>query len=335
MSGTRLAAVLGCSGPRLTAEERAFFNDVRPWGFILFARNVEDPAQVRTLVAELRESVEDEFAPVLIDQEGGRVQRLRPPHWRNLPAAEKIGALAPDESQEAAWTLGRLIAEDLSGLGIAIACAPVLDLRRTETHAVIGDRAFGAEPETVASLGRSLCRGLLDGGVLPVTKHIPGHGRATLDSHEALPRVDTGLDELLATDFKAFELLNDVPLSMTAHVVFEAIDAEHPASTSVRVISEIVRGAIGFEGLLLSDDLSMKALGGGLEARAAAVRQAGCDIALHCNGEMLEMRAVAAGAGALDGRAARRAEAALAWPREIQTCDTAALRGRLDSLIPR
>ncbi len=329
----RLAAVLGCSGPRLTARERDFFRAAKPWGFILFARNVVDPEQVRALIAELRDSVEDPAAPVMIDQEGGRVQRLRPPHWQNLPPAAALGALAPEAAGEAAWTVGRLIAADLSDLGITVACAPVLDLSWPQTHQVIGDRAYGRSPAEVVPLARRFCEGLLEGDVLPITKHIPGHGRATVDSHEALPVTDASLSDLLETDFKAFELFNDAPMSMTAHVVYEAVDPDAPATISAKVISEIVRGAIGFDGLLISDDLSMRALGGTFEDRAAAARAAGCDIVLHCNGEMAEMQAVASAAGPLDGQAARRAQAALAWPRQPAPCDAPALRTRLDRLI--
>ena len=337
MADARLAAIFGCSGPVLTAAERAFFAETRPWGFILFARNVETPDQVRELVAALRDSVDDPAAPVLIDQEGGRVQRLRPPHWEDLPPGGAIGALAEREGlaagEEAARLSGRLLASQLLPLGITVDCVPLLDLRRPETHAVIGDRAFGSTPEQVTALARAQAEGLLAGGVLPVTKHIPGHGRATVDSHEALPRVEATLSELLETDFKTFKNLNSYPISMTAHVVFEAVDPTAPATTSPKVISEILRGEIGFQGLLLSDDLSMQALGGSLGERAAAARKAGCDIALHCNGRMEEMQEVAAAAGPLEGESAPRAEAALGRLRAPEPCDPRALKARLDALL--
>lgn len=337
MSSAPLAAVFGCSGLSLSEDERSFFREVRPWGFILFARNVETPDQVRHLVEEMRDSAQRSEAPVLIDQEGGRVQRLRPPHWRVLPPAAAIGAIAdrrsPAEAAEAARIAGRLIAEDLGPLGITVDCAPVLDLRRPETHQVIGDRAYGAEPGRVAELARACAEGLLAGSVLPVTKHIPGHGRATVDSHEALPKVGASYSDLLESDFKPFEKLNDLPISMTAHVVFEAVDPDAPVTTSKTAIAEVLRGIIGFQGLLLSDDLSMKALGGTLGARAAAARAAGCDIALHCNGDMAEMREVAAAAGGLEGPAAERAAAALAWRRACEACDPEALQARLDQLL--
>jgi beta-N-acetylhexosaminidase len=302
------ACVLGCAGPALSAEEAAFFRGARPWGFILFARNVEAPDQVRKLVADLRETVGRENAPVLIDQEGGRVQRLGPPHWRCYPPGADYGA----RGVEMARLGGRLIANDLAALGINVDCAPVLDLPAEGAHAIIGDRAFGAGPTEVATLARAMADGLLSGGVLPIVKHIPGHGRATSDSHEALPRVEASRQALESWDFQPFRLLADLPAAMTAHVVYTAYDPVNPATTSRATIDQAIRGAIGFDGLLISDDLEMKALTGSLQARAEASLAAGCDIVLQCHGGVGDMAQVVAGVGALEGRAAMRAEAALA-----------------------
>ena len=293
---TAAAVVFGCAGPALTDWERGFFAEADPLGFILFARNCVSPDQVRGLVESLRAAVGRAEAPVLIDQEGGRVARLKPPAWRAAPAAARFGALArqdPERAGEAARLNARLLALELRALGIDVDCLPLLDLRRPEGHAAIGDRAFGADPELVAALGRAVCDGLLAAGVLPVIKHLPGQGRATVDSHTALPRVAAPRAELEASDFLPFRRLADTPWGMTAHVVYEAVDPERPATTSPAVIAEIIRGHIGFQGLLLSDDLSMRALSGGLEARVGAAVDAGCDVALHCNGDPTEMAQVA------------------------------------------
>ena len=309
------AAILGCQGTTLTAEERAFFNDVRPWGFILFKRNVEAPDQVRTLVATLREAVGNENAPVLIDQEGGRVQRLGPPHWRRYPAGRAYGTLAANDPllrREITRLGARILAHDLRTLGITVNCLPVLDVPEPGAHDIIGDRAYGEDAQTVAQLGRAACEGLIAGGVLPVIKHVPGHGRSKADSHLNLPVVDAPYDQLAARDFAPFRVLSDMPLAMTAHVVYSAIDAERPATTSRKVIKPVIRGAIGFDGLLMTDDLSMKALSGTMSERARASLSAGCDVVLHCNGDMAEMIDVIAGCRSLSGRAASRARAALA-----------------------
>src|ERR1700744_1601349 len=309
------AAILGWSGPVLTPEERTFFRRVRPWGFILFKRNVETPDQVRTLVAALRDTVGRADAPVLIDQEGGRVQRLGPPHWGLYPPGRAYGTLAGNDPlvrREVTRLGARLMAHDLAVLGINVDCVPVLDVPDPAGHEIIGDRAYGQTPEEVALLGRAAAEGLIAGGVLPVIKHIPGHGRAMADSHLELPVVDASFEDLDARDFAPFRMLSDMPMAMTAHVIYSAIDKKRPATTSKKVRRRVVRGAIGFDGLVMSDDLSMKALSGDFAERAVDSRAAGCDVVLHCNGDMAEMKPVVKGAGELKGRAAIRAKAALA-----------------------
>ena len=309
------AAIFGCAGLSLTAEEQYLFREVDPLGFILFARNIQDANQVRLLVDALRDCTGREDALVLIDQEGGRICRLPSPHWRAAPPALKFGVLYetdPDAACEAAWLNGRLLAHDLSGLGINVDCVPVLDLLFPKAHGIIGDRSFGRNPETVAVLGRATCEGMLAGNVLPVIKHIPGHGRATVDSHDELPLVETPRDELEATDFRPFQALAGMPLAMTAHVIFSAIDRKEPATTSSTVVNEIIRGYIGFDGLLLSDDLSMKALSGDMATRTRAALASGCDVALHCNGEFREMTAVTEACGTLSATAVDRLTRALA-----------------------
>src|SRR3569833_4129108 len=293
----RSRAIYGCAGTSLSADEQAFFRDVKPWGFILFARNINDPSQVRALIAELRATVDDVNAPVLIDQEGGRVARLKPPQWRARPPAARFGALhaiAPQAAKEATYLNARLIAHDLASLGINEDCLPVLDVPVPGAHDIIGDRAFAADPATIIALGKAQIEGLMDGGVLPVMKHIPGHGRAGADSHLALPRVSSKAAELSASDFVTFRSLCQCPLAMTGGVVYESIDPQRPCTTSPNVIRDVIRGEIGVDGLLMSDDLSMKALDGPLSVRARLSLFAGCDLALHCNGDMDEMRHVAA-----------------------------------------
>jgi beta-N-acetylhexosaminidase len=310
----RSQAIYGCAGPVLSAAERDFFRAVRPWGFILFGRNIVNPAQIRALVAGLRETVEDGAAPILIDQEGGRVARLKPPHWPARPPAARFGALyaeSPEKAREATYLNARLIAHDLFSLGINVDCLPVLDVPAPGAHDIIGDRAFAGDPATVIDLGRAQMEGLMDGGVLPVMKHIPGHGRAGADSHLALPRVAASAEELSATDFVTFRSLDSCPIAMTAHAVYDSIDPQRPATTSPKVIRDVIRGEIGFEGLLMSDDLSMKALDGPLALRAKAALFAGCDLALHCNGDMDEMKDVASEVKQLDGQALKRSEQAL------------------------
>lgn len=303
------ACILGCSGLVLTEAERTFFAKVNPLGFILFARNVDNPDQVRDLVGSLRACVGRTDAPVLIDQEGGRVQRLRPPHWRAAPTGHSFAAVAARDLDEAKRILRlnfRLIGAELAALGIDVDCAPVADVPIAGAHDVIGDRAYGQTPSQVAELARACWDGLLDQGIMPIIKHIPGHGRAMVDSHLSLPRVDTPLTVLTETDFKAFQLLADAPWAMTAHVVYTALDAERPATTSPKVIAEIIRGLIGFDGVLISDDLSMKALGGDFRDRASLSLAAGCDVVLHCNGDMIEMQGVVQGCKPLSDRALER-----------------------------
>ncbi|MDQ0512301.1 beta-N-acetylhexosaminidase [Angulomicrobium amanitiforme] len=331
------AFITGCAGTRLSVEEEAFLLDTAPWGLILFRRNIETPAQVADLVRAFRARVGRPDAPVLIDQEGGRVQRLGPPHWPVYPPASVFADLAEREGAargaEAARLGARLMAQDLAALGINVDCVPCADLRLPEGHGIIGDRAYGDTPEQVAALARAAAEGLIAGGVLPVLKHIPGHGRARADSHESLPVVETSRAELEATDFAPFRLLADLPLAMTAHVVYAAIDPEHPATTSTRVIEEVIRGHIGFDGALMSDDLSMGALAGSLASRAQAAFAAGCDLALHCNGRLEEMRDVAAHSPRLDGDAARRCAAALACLAPVASLELAQARARFSDMI--
>jgi len=311
---SRLAAIFGCAGPRLTDEEAAFFRETRPWGFILFKRNVEAPDQVRALTAALRETIDAPDAPVLIDQEGGRVQRLGPPNWTRYPPGRAYGELAANDPllrREITRLGARLMAHDLAAVGVNVDCAPVLDVPEPGAHDIIGDRAYGQSADEVALLGRAAAEGLIAGGVLPVVKHIPGHGRSRADSHLNLPVVEAPHAALAARDFAPFRVNSDLPMAMTAHVVFAALDPDHPATTSRKVIRSVIRGEIGFDGLLITDDLSMKALSGDFENRARDALAAGCDVVLHCNGAMAEMTAVARGARPLAGAAARRSKAAL------------------------
>lgn len=320
----------------LSDRERDFFARTRPLGFILFARNIENPDQVRALVTSLRDSVGRADAPVLIDQEGGRVQRLRPPHWRSAPPGEPFARLASRDPAAAAEALRlnfRLIGRELAALGIDVDCAPVLDVPVFGAHDVIGDRAYGAEPAQVAAMGRAVMDGLLDEGVLPIVKHIPGHGRAMVDSHLALPVVEASLAELERQDFPPFRSLKDAPWAMTAHVVYKAIDPHAPATTSVKVIAEIIRGWIGFDGVLVSDDLSMKALGGSFEERTIGALDAGCDVVLHCNGDMAEMEAIAHVLRPLTDCAAERVARAAAMKRTPGSLDVAAACARVDALL--
>jgi beta-N-acetylhexosaminidase len=331
------ALIVGCAGPKLSAAEREFLAREKPWGLILFKRNIEGPAQVSALIHEFRGVVGYREAPVLIDQEGGRVQRLSPPLWPDFPPAARLGAaysLDPARGVEAAKLGARLIASELSALGISIDCMPVADLRLPEGHGVIGDRAYGMEIETVASLARAAAAGLIAGGVLPVVKHIPGHGRARADSHEALPVVETSRAELERTDFEPFRRLRDLPIAMTAHVVYAAIDPKWPATVSRTVVQEVIRGHIGFDGLLLTDDLSMKALSGGFRSRAEAALAAGCDIALHCNGRLEEMTEIAPACPPLAGKAERRAQAALDLLNlPVESVNVAEARARFSAMV--
>ncbi|WLB58368.1 beta-N-acetylhexosaminidase [Bradyrhizobium japonicum] len=332
------AFITGVSGTELTAVEREFIRAERPWGFILFKRNVEAPAQVAALVEELRAAVGAADAPVLIDQEGGRVQRLGPPHWPVYPPGAIFSTLYDTDSVlglKAARLSTRLIASDLADLGITVDCLPLADVPVPGADAVIGNRAYGTEPGKVAAIARAVTEGLEQGGVLPVLKHIPGHGRATADTHFKLPTVDAPRDELDRTDFAAFKPLADLPMAMTAHVVFSAVDPAHPATTSATMITQVIRGVIGFQGLLMSDDVSMNALSGNIAERTRAIFAAGCDMALHCNGNIEEMREVAGQTPELSGTALARAKAALASRKAPQQFDRAAARAELDALIAR
>ena len=329
------ACIMGCAGPVLTEDEVAFFREVQPWGFILFRRNIETPDQVRALTGALRLTVGRADAPILIDQEGGRVQRLGPPHWRRYPPGRAYGTLSTNDPlvrREVARLGARLMAHDLTSLGINVDCLPVLDLPQKGAHDIIGDRAYGETVQDIATLGRAAAEGLIAGGVLPVIKHIPGHGRALADSHENLPVVDTGLAELADTDFAPFRVLSDMPMAMSAHVVYTALDPRHPATTSRIVMSQIIRGDIGFSGLIMSDDLSMKALSGSFAQRTRRALAAGCDVVLHCNGDRQEMDAVIEGVRPLRGQALRRAQSAMArLARRPEPLDVMEARLRFDA----
>ena len=331
------AVIFGCAGPELSDRERRFFADADPLGFILFQRNCVEPVQVRRLIAALRESVGRADAPVLIDQEGGRVMRLKPPHWRAAPAQARFAELAERDAngaREAAYLNARLLAAELAELGITVDCAPVLDLRLPGAHEIIGDRALGAEPGRVVELGRAVAQGLLDGGILPVIKHIPGHGRAAVDSHVDLPVVDVPRDVLERTDFEPFRRLAAMPWGMTAHVVYRAIDPDLPASLSARVIEEVIRGSIGFAGFLVSDDVTMKALRGDVGSLLRAAVQAGCDAALHCNGDIREMERVARETPRLAAAAIERlARASAALPKQRPALNLSAALGRIETLL--
>ncbi len=309
------AFICGCKGLSLEPHERELIARYRPWGLILFKRNIDDPAQVAALVASFREIVGREDAPVLIDQEGGRVQRMGPPHWPAYPAAARFGLMAGDHAErfDAAILNARIMAADLAAVGINVNCTPVLDVPAPDSHNIVGDRAYGTDPLVVSAFGLAVGEGMLSQGVLPVIKHLPGHGRARADSHLELPRVSASRKELEETDFKAFKLLSNAPLGMTAHVVYEAIDPDRPATTSPLVVEKIIRGHIGFRGLLMSDDLSMKALSGDFGDRARAVFAAGVDVALHCNGDWAETEPVAMAAPLLKGKSLKRAERAFKY----------------------
>jgi beta-N-acetylhexosaminidase len=341
---TARACILGCAATAITPDERDFFRDARPWGFILFARNVVDFDQTRALCDQLREAAGDEEALVFIDQEGGRVQRLKPPLVSRRPPAAEFGALYerdPEAALEAVFLNHRLIAEELRRAGVDADCAPCIDMRHPGGHGVIGDRAYGEAASVVAALGRAAVDGLLAGGVAPVIKHIPGHGRAVVDSHKELPVVSTPLEVLEATDFEPFRALADTPMAMTAHVTFAAVDPTACVTVSHRAIETIIRGLIGFDGLLMSDDLSMKALGGTLRERARRSLDAGCDVVLHGNGALVgepvrdlmgELKAVAEASPILSGRAAERAAEARATARRQRTFDPQAAEVRLADL---
>jgi beta-N-acetylhexosaminidase len=332
------AFITGVSGLELTTAEREFLRGALPWGLILFKRNIETPAQVSALVAEFRNLVGQAEAPVLIDQEGGRVARLGPPHWPVYPPGAIFGALYDLDKAlglRAAWLSSRLIAADLIDLGISVDCLPLADVPVAGADAVIGNRAYGTEPDKVAAIARAVTGGLADGGVLPILKHIPGHGRATADSHFRLPTVDTPREELERTDFAAFRPLADLPMAMTAHVVFSALDPVQPATTSATIIEQVIRGVIGFQGLLMSDDVSMNALAGSIAQRTRAIVAAGCDMVLHCNGKLDEMCDVARETPELADEALQRANRALASRQQPRPFDRQAGRAELEALKDR
>jgi len=327
--------ITGVAGPELTGQERQFLKDAQPWGFIVFKRNVADPGSLRRLIDDFRTLVGRQ-APVLIDQEGGRVQRLGPPHWPSYPPGAAYGALYDrdrDTGLAAARLGAALIAADLATLGIDVDCAPIADVPVAGADPIIGDRAYGASPDKVAAIAGAVAAGLMEGGVLPVLKHMPGHGRATADSHQKLPVVGTDRATLEVTDFAVFRSLAGLPLGMTAHVVFTAIDPVAPATTSATIVREVIRDSIGFSGLLMSDDVSMGALSGSLGERTKAALAAGCDMILHCNGKMDEMLAVADAAPQLAGDAQRRAAAALALRKPAAPIDIAARRAEFFKLM--
>jgi beta-N-acetylhexosaminidase len=332
-----LAAIFDCEGPRASPEEKAFLKDADPWGFIVFARHCASAEDLRAHCDELRECVGREDAPILIDQEGGRVARMKPPTFPEYPPPSVFGALwrlDPKRAKEAARLAARLLARLVSDCGVSVNCAPMLDVPQPDADpAVIGDRALARRAEIVAALGAESLAGALEGGVLPVVKHMPGHGRALCDSHEALPRVSARLSDLRAVDFAPFKALNHAPIGMTAHVLYEALDAEHCATLSKTVIGDVIRGEIGFDGLLLGDDLKMKALGGALETRARNALEAGCDVVLCCNFSLDEKRAVMDGLRDLSGKAAARARAALALRRAPAPFDASSAYQNLCALL--
>ena len=320
------AAIFGPQGLRVTDWERGFFREVQPLGFIVFARNIRSPDQLRRLTDDLRACVQRD-APVLIDQEGGRVQRMRGPHWREyLPALDQM-ARARDPLR-AHWIRNRLIAAELHDVGIDANCAPLADIAEEATHPVLKNRLYGHDVETVVAASRVCVDACLAGGVLPILKHIPGYGRATVDSHLDLPRVDASRAALDAWDFAPFTALSDIPMGMTAHIIFSDIDATAPATTSARMM-EVIRQDIGFDGLLMTDDLSMEALSGTLSERASASIAAGCDVILHCNGEAAEMQAVATATGEMSPAAITRANRALAQRKAPENIDIPALEAEL------
>jgi beta-N-acetylhexosaminidase len=332
----RASLITGLAGPHLLPDEARFLAETRPCGLILFTRNCEAPDQVRRLIADAKAAIGEREVLVLIDQEGGRVRRLMPPHWRELPPASAFAKLAeadPDGAVEAARLVARLTAEDLKDIGINTNCVPVLDIPVPGSHEIISDRAYGTAAETVSRLGRAVAEGHLEGGVLPVIKHMPGHGRANADSHLELPVVTTPREELSLTDFAPFRALNDMPAAMTAHVVFTALDPNAPASISPIITREVMRGEIGFDGLLMSDDLSMKALTGDMRSRAEAVIRAGSDVVLHCNGNLEEMKEVAAGVPPLTGQPLRRFERCLAVLGWNEPFDTAGAESALARVL--
>lgn len=336
MSSVISAAIFDTAGTRLTEDEKAFFKDVNPFGYILFARHCPDPESVKRLVGELKSLSGRDRLPILIDQEGGRVARLKPPHWNKYPPAGVFASLAKrdrEKAHKAVYINARLIAHDLHSLGITVDCAPLADLPIKGAHDIIGDRAFGTESEQVVYLGRAMAAGLMDGGIIPVLKHIPGHGRATADSHDEIPVVHESLDVLRATDFVPFKTLANLPMAMTAHVMYTAIDDENMATLSKKTI-DLIRNELGFKNLLMSDALDMKSLSHlPLDERARACLAAGCDIALHCNSSFAEKVKVAEGVCALEGDALERANRAMNSVKAPKHFDPVEARQTLEFLL--
>ncbi|MGI3184959.1 glycoside hydrolase family 3 N-terminal domain-containing protein [Nioella aestuarii] len=332
MQPVRSATIFGCLGPHLSRAEASFFAEVDPVGFILFARNVDTPEQVVRLTGALRDAVGWQ-APIFVDQEGGRVQRLRAPQWREwMPPLDQVMAAGPDRAARSMYLRSLLIGREHLALGIDGNCAPCADIARADTHPFLRNRCYGEDLATVVENSRAVAEGLADAGVFPVVKHLPGHGLATRDSHHDLPQVTASRGELEKTDFAAFRALNDLNWGMSAHLVFEEIDADAPATLSLAMI-QVIREEIGFDGLLMTDDLSMNALPGGIAARAAGAIAAGCDVVLHCNGKPEEMAEVAAAAGRLGEAASKRLERALGRRRApVDMTDDAAL-AELNALL--
>lgn len=329
------SVIYGLAGLELTPDERAFFRDADPWGFIVFARNIETPKQLARLTMSLRDCVGRD-APVLIDQEGGRVRRLRPPHWREMLPAQPYGELylrEPEAAIEAVRLNHHLMAQEMRAVGVDVDCVPCLDLRVPGADAIIGDRALGETPQPIIDLGRAAMDGVIAGGVAPIIKHIPGHGRASVDSHLELPVVEAEADLLRETDFAPFKALNDAPMAMTAHIIYSAIDADNPATTSSDMVQGVIRDELGFDGLLMTDDLSMKALSGSFRDRGEASLRAGCDMLLHCNGDLAEMSAVAESAVQLEGRGLERADLALDARGKAKSIDAQETESRLNTLL--
>lgn len=324
------ATVLDADGLRLSADEKAFFRDADPWGFILFARNIETPQQTATLCAEMREAVGRE-AVITIDQEGGRVQRMRAPHWREWPAPLDLITRAGDAAPEALRAMYRIIAHELREIGVDSNCAPTLDVIRPDTHPFLRNRCYGNDPATVARLGRAAADGMLAGGVLPVMKHMPGHGLSHVDTHFDLPHVSASLAELTAVDFAPFKALNDLPMGMTAHLVFDAL-TDQPATRSPEML-RVIREEIGFDNLMMTDDISMKALDGTPAQNARAALDAGVDLALYCNAPLADRIKVAEAAGTMSATAMARADRALAMRKTPDDIDISALEADLARLL--
>ncbi len=327
---------MGCASLSLTNHETQFFSKVKPWGLILFKRNCEHPDQIRELIKSFRAAVGRVDAPVFVDQEGGRVQRLGPPHWRKYPDVRALGQLYsinPGLALRTARNLGRLMAQELHDVGFTASCLPVLDVPQQGAHDVIGNRAYDMRPERIIVLAQAHMAGLMDGGILPVMKHIPGHGRAGVDSHHALPVVTASRLDLESVDFVPFTGLANCPMAMTAHVIFSSIDPAMPATLSRKVVRHVIRRVIGFNGLLITDDLSMKALSGTFAQKAAQAYDAGCDMLLHCNGVMAEMEKLAAAAAEINPKTARRAKTALKFKRKPQPFDEKQALGDLEAIM--